>query len=198
MQCKYHPDIKAKHLCASCNAPLCDECAEEVRPGEFYCFQCAMFQSVSQVGSTLSDKKKKASETKEKEKKKWTPFHYFMTVASVLIAVMWVVIIFGGEPPPERTAEFSKEGRVFLFMVDGALKRYAHYEGNKYPEKLADLVPKYLALKDSEIVFLDKLSYEKGPGTGYRLSLANPRDEEMNPVLSPKGIEYKPVTGGKV
>ena len=191
MQCKNHPDRKAEHLCSACNAPLCNDCVEEIRPGEYFCFQCAMLQSVSQVGSSLAEKKDKASKDKGKERK-WTPFHYFLTVASVLIAVMWVVIIFGGEPPPQQTAQFTKEGRVFLFMVDGALKRYAHYEGSKYPEKLDDLVPKYLALKDSEIILLKKFSYEKGADIGYRLSMANPTEGEMNPILSPKGVEYMP------
>jgi len=195
MQCKNHPDRTAVHICSSCNAPLCDDCVEEIRPGEYFCFQCAMLQSVSQVGSSLADKKDKASKENGK-KKKWGPFHYFMTVASVLIAVMWVVIIFGGEPPPQQTTEFAKKGRVFLFMVDGALKRYAHYEGNRYPEQLADLVPKYLPLKESELIYLKRLSYEKGVKKGYRLFLANPREGEMNPVLSPRGIEYMPSPSG--
>ena len=195
MQCKNHSDRPAVHSCSSCNAPLCDACVEETRPGEYFCFQCAMLQSVSQMGSSLAHKKDKASGDKGKGKK-WGPFRYFMTVSSVLIAVMWVVIIFGGEPPPQRTGDFAKKGRVFLFMVDGALKRYAHYEDKRYPEQLVDLVPKYLALKDSEVIYLKRLSYEKGAKTGYRLSLANPGEGEMNPVLSPRGIEYRPSPSG--
>jgi len=190
MKCKYHPDREAELFCASCNAPLCKECTEEVKPGEYYCFQCAMLYSVSEGGTSIKDKREKEEERRRKEKKKWGPFQYFVVVSSVLILVMWGVIIFGGQPAPSRTVDFAKKGRVLLFMVDSALKRYAHYERNRYPEKLSDLVPKYLSLRKDEIFHLNKLSYKRDPKTGYRLSLAKTKPGVMNIILSPKGIEY--------
>ena len=66
MQCKYHPERSAERFCANCNAPLCEECAEEIRPGNFLCFQCAMIQSVSEVGTSIKEKR----EYDEKKKKK--------------------------------------------------------------------------------------------------------------------------------
>jgi hypothetical protein len=80
-------------------------------------------------------------------------------------------------------------------MVDGALKRYAHYEGNKYPGSLFDLIPKYLSFRENELFYLDKLTYESGLETGYRLYLANPKEGEMNIILSPKGIDQIPFKG---
>ncbi len=59
MQCKHHPDREAVHFCASCGIHLCGDCAEEGKPGSYYCFQCAMVQSVSAVGTTLKDKREK-------------------------------------------------------------------------------------------------------------------------------------------
>lgn len=197
MQCKYHPERVAEVFCASCNAPLCKECAEEGKPGEYYCFECAMVQSISEVGTSIKGKREKGAEKREKEKKKWGPFHYFVIVSSVLIVVMWGVIIFGGQPAPQRTADFAKKGRVLLFMIDGAIKRYAHYEGNRYPEKLSNLVPKYLSLSKEELIHLQKLSYKREPKIGYRLSLANPKAGEMNIILTPKGIYHTtPSSGG--
>ena len=197
MKCKYHPKREAEFFCASCNAPLCTECGEESRSGEYYCFQCAMLHSVSEVGTSIKDKREKTTDKEDKKKKKRGPFQYFVIISSVLILVMWGVIIFGGQPAPPRKIDFAKKGRVLLFMVDGAIKRYAHYEGDKYPEKLSNLVPKYLSLRKDELFHLEKLSYQKDPKTGYRLSVANPKAGEMNVILSPKGIEYtRPSSGG--
>ncbi len=190
MQCKHHLERKAEFRCFSCKAPLCKECAEEVRPGRHLCFQCAMIESVSKVGTTIQERREK--EEDRKKKKKWGPFQYFVIISSVLILVMWGFIIFGAPKAPPRTAttDFAKEGRVLLFMVDGAIKRYAHYEGNKYPEQLRDLVPKYLLLSGNELLQLNKLSYQKDITVGYRLSFASPKPGEMSIVLTSKGVEY--------
>ncbi|MBW2348363.1 MAG: B-box zinc finger protein [Deltaproteobacteria bacterium] len=190
MKCKYHKNRNAEYFCTSCNAPLCGDCVEEVRPGVYSCFQCAMLHSLSEVGSSLVEKREKASEKKAAKLRRWGPFHYFMMVSSVLILVMWGVILFGGQPAPQRTAQFAKKGRVLLFMVNGAIKRYARYEGARYPASLEELVPKYLALKKTEMHHLSKLLYERDDEVGYRLSLAKPKKGRMNLVLTGKGIRY--------
>jgi hypothetical protein len=154
-----------------------------------------MLLSVSEVGSSLVEKHEKATEKKISKGKKWGPFHYFMVVSSVMILIMWGFIIFGGKPAPTRTAEFTKKGRVFLFMVNGALKRYAHYEGNRYPGQLSQLIPKYLSLQESELFHLKKLKYELNDEGEYRLSLSDPKKRDMNLVLTPTGIVYKSPSG---
>ena len=198
MQCKNHPDRRAEHFCASCRIPLCAECAEETKPGEYYCFQCAMLVSVSAVGTTIKGKREKIAEQKEKakEKKKKTPFHYFVMVSSVMILVMWGVILFGGQKAPAGAADLGSQPRVLLFMVDGALKRFAHYEGNQYPAQLVELIPKYLSLRKEEIPLLDIVSYSRDPSQGYRLSLVKPKPGDMNIIISPKGVRYETLPGG--
>jgi len=198
MQCKNHPDRKAQYYCSGCKVPLCAECAEETRPGEFYCFKCAMLVSVSAVGTSIKGKREKIAEQKEKtkEKKKKTPFHYFVMVSSVMILVMWGVILFGGQKAPAGAADLGNQPRVLLFMVDGAIKRFAHYEGNQFPSQLADLIPKYLSLRQEEIPLLDMLRYTRDASLGYRLSLAKPKPGDMNIVISPKGVRYEPLPGG--
>jgi hypothetical protein len=193
MQCKHHRDRQAEHFCVGCNAPLCSECVEEVRPGVYACFQCAMLQSVSQVGSTMIDKKQRAEEKKAEKKKAWGPYRYFLVVSSVLILAMWGVILFGGKPAPEQTAftfDKAKGGRVLLFLVNGSINRYAHYEGNRYPESLKDLVPRYLQLKKNQLPFLKNLAYstDPDPSVGYRLSLAHARKGEMQITLTAGGV----------
>jgi hypothetical protein len=198
MQCKNHPDRQAERFCTGCGVPLCAECAEETKPGEFYCFKCAMVISVSAVGTTMKGKKERLAEKREKEKDriKWTPFRYFVVISSALILVMWGVIIFGGESSPAGAADLASQPRILLFMVDGALKRFAHYEDNRYPARLTDLVPKYLSLRKEELPLLDTLAYAKDPASGYRLSMAQPKPGEMNLIISPKGIKYETPTGG--
>jgi len=144
----------------------------------------------------ISGNLRKNREMKRKQKKTWGPFPYFLILSCVLILVMWGVIIFGGKKPPQRTAEFAKKGRVLLFMVDGAIKRYALYEGNKYPEQLADLIPEYLPVKKREGFHFEKLSYRLDPNAGYRLSLANLKPGQMNIVLTGVGVEYTAPAGG--
>lgn len=191
MQCKNHPNKRAQHLCAGCGIPLCGECAEETKPGKFYCFQCAMLSSVSAVGTTIKGKRDKVAEEKVKKKVKLGAFHYFVIGAGVLILAMWGFILFGGEKAPTGTVDLAKNSRVFLFLVDSAIKRYAHYEGDIYPEKLIDLIPKYLSIGDNQATQLMGLFYQRDPEVGYRLTVANPPPGEMRIIITPKGIQYQ-------
>ncbi|NIR16868.1 MAG: hypothetical protein GWN86_24290, partial [Desulfobacterales bacterium] len=91
--------------------------------------------------------------------------------------------------PPTGTVDVTQNSRVLLFLVDSAIKRYAHYEGNNYPEKLTDLIPKYLSLGDNQATQLIGLYYERDPEIGYRLALANPTPGEMRIIITPSGIQ---------
>jgi hypothetical protein len=195
MQCKYHPKRQAVHSCNSCGAPLCPECAEEVKEKEYYCFQCAMFQTVSGVGTTLKDKREQLIEKREKKKKKYGPFHYFLIISSSVILAMWGVILFGGKMAPVGSTSVLQNDRAFLFLVDSAIKKYAHYKNNDFPEQLAALVPTYLPLKKNDLVHLNRLTYQRDPKEGYFLSLSNVKPGEMKIILSVKGIKYQPASG---
>ena len=153
-----------------------------------------MDDSVARVETSIKNKKEKSAEKKEieKKKKKWGPFQYFVIASSVLIVFMWGFILFGGKERPSNRVDFENQQRVLLFMVDAAIKRYAHYEENKYPERLKDLVPGYLNLAESDLHHLGKLSYQKDPKLGYRLSFAKPEDAQMDITLTSEGIKYKP------
>jgi len=196
MQCTYHPKTEAEFSCAICNAPLCRECAEEVRPGHYCCLRCAMLQSVSEAGTSIQEKRERQEERREKTK--WGPFQYFVILSSVSILLMWGVIIFGGQKPPPRTADFAKSERVLLFMVDSAIKRYANYERNKYPEQLTDLIPKYLPQREDEVFNINHLSYKRDLKVGYRLHLAASKPGQMSLVLTANGVEYTPPPREKV
>lgn len=197
MQCKNHADREAKHFCTGCGVPLCDDCAEETKPGTYHCFQCAMVTSVSEGGTQILDRRERVVEEKLKGKKrKWGPFRYFLLVAVALIAVMWGVILFGGEKAPAGTTNIAGNPRAFLFMVDSAVKRYAHYEKAGYPNNLTDLVPKYLKIGKGSLDVLRLLSYQKNSKEGYLLSLAKNPPGEKPVVLSPKGIQYGQESGG--
>jgi hypothetical protein len=187
VHCRYHPHRRAAHFCNSCHAPLCDDCSEELRSGVYTCFKCGMIESVSQAGTTIGQRRERSADRRARQKK-WGPFRYFLVVSFVLIFVMSGIIIFGGQPPSHQMTGFAKKGRVFLFMVHGALKRYAHYEGQTYPSDLSGLVPRYLPMKSSELPLLKRLRYQKDPVAGYRLSLVETTQGEMNIILTPNGV----------
>jgi hypothetical protein len=146
-----------------------------------------MIQSVSQAGTTMDERRERSADRRARQKK-WGPFRYFLVVSCVLISVMSGILIFGGQPPPQQMGRFAEKGRVFLFMVHGALKRYAHYEGETYPNDLSGLVPKYLPMRPSELPLLKRLHYQKDPEAGYRLSLAETTKGEMKIILTPSGV----------
>jgi len=199
MKCNNHPNREAEHFCASCGIPLCNDCVEEPKPGQFFCFQCAMVQAVSGAGTSLVDKREKHTEKELKKKKPWGPFRYFVVLSSVLMAVMWGVIIFGGpEAVSGQKIDYDNNKRVFLFMVDNSIKRYAHYQNKKYPDRLIDLVPKYLRLNEEDLIQLNRFSYTLDPQSGYELSYAHPVPGEMNIIISSKGIKYEPALSNGV
>jgi hypothetical protein len=154
-----------------------------------------MVQSVSEVGTTLKDKREKSAKKKEKEQKKWGPFQYFLVVSGLLIVSMWGYIIFGGQDIPASRVDFKNRPRILLFMVDGAIKRFANYEGNEYPEKLTDLFPKYLNMAKVDLGHLNTLSYSRDPKVGYRLSFINPKEGQMGISITPQGIQYGSSSG---
>lgn len=193
MKCKNHPEREASQFCSSCNIPICDNCAEEVNPEEFFCFNCAMLQAVSTVGTSIADKKDKGDGKSVKAKKQWGPFHYFVIASCVVISVMWTIILFGGEETPGKKIDYANQERVFLFMIDSSIKRYHNYEGNNYPERLIELIPKYLRMADEDIQYLDMLAYRIDAGGGYNLTLANPKPGSLSIILSSQGIKYKRV-----
>jgi hypothetical protein len=152
-----------------------------------------MMTSVSAVGASIRDKKERAADGRAKEKKKLTAFHYFVIFTSMLILLMWGFILFGGQGFPESQSNINLAGntRVLLFMVDGGIKAYAHANGNKYPQKLLDLVPDYLSIGSEQLRHLTLLSYEIDPEKGYRLFLADPNPGEMHIIISADGILYQ-------
>jgi hypothetical protein len=173
---------------------MCEIDAEEVRPGEFFCFQCAMLQTISVGGDKLKDKREKAAQREVEKRKKWNWgwFQYFLLSSSVLILTMWSVILFGQpEKAPSRIQQLAKNERVMLFLADSAVKRYVHYEKAGYPQTLMDLVPKYLAFEAEQLHYLDILEYERDPDVGYRLYLANPKSGAMRITLTAQGIEHE-------
>ena len=83
-----------------------------------------------------------------------------------------------------------------MFMVDGAIKRFADEKGIKYPEKITDLIPKYLSLAVGDLAHLNILLYVRDKEAGYRLSLKAPKPGQMNIVITPQGIRYESSSRG--
>jgi len=151
-----------------------------------------MVQSVSEVGTSLKDKRARSAKKKEKAKKKWGPFQYFLVVSGILILSMWGFVLFGGQEVPTSRMDFGNQPRILMFMVDGAIKRFADDEKLKYPEKLIDLIPKYLNMAKVDLAHLETLLYVRSNEAGYRLSLKTLKPGHMNIVITPQGIQYEP------
>ena len=138
----------------------------------------------------------RVEEQDEKREKDWGLFHLYLLICAALIVAMWGVIIRGGEPPPPRTAYVVERPTVLLFLVDTALKRYAHYGRGRYPERLPELLPRYVRLRNGELPCFETLSYSTDPTGGYRLALLDRSAGDEIIVLSPQGIvEMAPSVG---
>jgi hypothetical protein len=124
----------------------------------------------------------------EKKEKSWGLFHLYVLICSALIVALWGVIIRGGEPPPPRMASVVERPTVLLFLVDTALKRYAHYGRGRYPEQLSELLPRHVRLGNEELSYLETLSYSKDPTGGYRLALIDRNTGDASIILSPQGM----------
>jgi hypothetical protein len=124
----------------------------------------------------------------QKRGNNWGLFHLFVLISAALIIALWGVIIRGGEPPPLKTAYVVERPVVLLFLVDTAVKRYAHYESGRYPEQLPELLPRYLPVPKEEFSCLDTLSYSTDPTGGYRLALTDRNTGDVMIMLSPQGI----------
>ena len=123
-------------------------------------------------------------------KKHWGAFHISLLISATLIIAMWGLIIRGGEPPPPKTAPVVERPTVLLFLIDTAIRRYAHYEELGYPERLSDLHPKYVPLRQDELSSLERFSYSPDPAEGYRLGLIDRSTGSVSIILSPQGIVY--------
>jgi len=123
-------------------------------------------------------------------KKHWGAFRISLVISATLIIAMWGLIIRGGEPPPLRTAPVVERPTVLLFLIDTAITRYAHYEKRGYPERLSDLHPKYVPLRQDELSCLERFSYSPDPAEGYRLGLIDRSTGNVSIILSPQGIVY--------
>ena len=130
----------------------------------------------------------RSEELKENRKKEWGMFHLYLLISAALIIAMWGLIIRGGEPSPPRTAHVVERPTVLLFLVDTAIRRYAHHEERGYPEQLSDLHPKYVPLRKEELSCLETLSYSTDPAEGYRLALIDRSAGGVTIMLSPEGI----------
>ena len=196
MKCKNHPDRQASHHCEGCGKPICDECAEMVKQGVYMCFGCAMLQSISRVDTAIGRRHEKATHKRLSTKKKtWGPFHYFVTASSLLILAMWGTILFGGQKAPSvisNSHEGGKAGRVFLFMVDNAIRRYAHHENNGFPLGLVELVPDYLKIKGQQMPLLKQLTYKRdeNPKIGYSLSFEAPKEDDLDIIITSQGLHH--------
>ena len=58
------------------------------------------------------------------------------------------------------------------------------------PQRSPNSCPTNLSLRKGEAGLLEQLSYQRDPKLGYRLRLIKPGSEEMNLILTPKGIQY--------
>jgi hypothetical protein len=130
----------------------------------------------------------RSKKRKENQKNNWGLFHLYVLVSAALIIAMWGVIIRGGEPPPARTLHVVERPTVCLFLVDGAIRRYTHYQGGGYPAKLSELLPRYFPIPKEKLSCLDTLSYSTDPRGGYRLTLTDRSTGDVIIMLSPQGV----------
>jgi len=172
-KCSIHGKEIIAH-CFKCGEPLCEDCVMKKVKGRYYCFRCAIEESL--VNFEKEEKKieklRRERELYLKGKKK--------TVSRLRIA-MFIMLglavvegVFYSRLYLERKRSLNENYLQYINtnidFINMALKNYSRLNNGEYPNKLSELIPQYLPEFKLSFLLSKELSYKKDRELGYLLS----------------------------
>jgi len=156
MKCIYHPDKDAIVQCSRCRSPLCEQCAIPEGNESFICRRCAALKAGQDAHEASKDaceeinqhlEEKEYKRQIEEAKKKRLP--YLMRLALISLAVGIIIVnlflYFGSSIPELKEFTASEQPVVTAIIIDEAIRDYAEDHGGNFPQRLDELLGKYIS-----------------------------------------------------
>ncbi|MGW8221965.1 MAG: hypothetical protein ACWGP1_07440 [Syntrophobacteria bacterium] len=174
MACVYHPDRDSAAYCHHCDAELCESCTLRVESGRTVCHRCMLALSLNDVESETTKRDQEEEDRRVGLHKKWRPTYIESVLTIGLVLVLGLVglrfywdrtelksaITLDVTDPVELLAEFQ-----------AILAHYAMANGNRYPDSLYELLPRYLHDAAENRRVLRYLEYNLNESEGYLLRI---------------------------
>jgi hypothetical protein len=174
MGCVYHPDRGSVAYCDHCEAELCEGCIIRVEDGRTVCHRCMLAFSLNDVQSETAMREQEEGDRRVGLHKKWRPNYIQSVLAIGLVLVLGLVglrfywdrtelksaITLDVTDPVELLAEFQ-----------AILGHYSAANGNRYPDSLHELLPRYLNDAAENRRVLRHLDYDLNEREGYLLRI---------------------------
>ena len=172
MPCVYHPDRDSVAYCEQCEAELCENCTLRVEGGGTVCHRCMLALSLNDVKSETTMREQEEEDLRVGLHKKWRPTY----IESVLMIGLLLVLVLVGlrfywdrtELRPAITLDVNNPVEL-LAEFQAILARYSVANGNRYPDSLHELLPRYLNDAAENIRVLRYLEYNLNERQGYLL-----------------------------
>ena len=172
MGCVYHPDRDSVAYCDQCEAELCEGCTLRVEDGRTVCHRCMLALSLNDVTSETTMREQEEEDRRVGLHKKWRPTYIesVLTIGLVLVLVLVGLRFFWDrtELRPPITLDVNNPVEL-LAEFQAILARYSVANGNRYPDSLHELLPRYLNDAAENIRVLRYLEYNLNERQGYLL-----------------------------
>lgn len=148
MKCTYHPDANAQAHCSVCRAPLCAQCANQEEDNTFLCDMCAMRETILAAGERLQakieDKKLESIEKKERKKKQTNLRKLIPVAIGIVIAMAELFLYFRVSTNEGERFNPDQNPAPVSVVIDQAIREFSRDHGGEVPQRLEDLLGKYL------------------------------------------------------
>ena len=196
MICENHPDRVAATRCLNCNNPLCDQCAIFMEDGSIMCDRCSLLAILQQKHKTSRDKlvaRKEKRSIQEARKRRWAHIQKYIPLVLVFVLSSLILIFFQrGYLPINQEVALSEHPDALFIIIDEAIQAYSGDHEGLVPDRLVDLLGKYLPSKKVRKINLRKFSYAKNSPHSYKLIMKQALNNPVSDmIITENGFELK-------
>ncbi len=186
MKCTYHPQKEAVNKCSMCKKPLCAECGEQEAGANVLCTRCAALSAAQAAVIGEEERQTKQEEkriTAAKKRKKPHAGMIAVLIAAAIVLLANVYMYIGPGAPVLDEFDPGKHPVLAADLINDGIEDYAEDHGGQFPEKLTDLLEKYLPYEKITPAVLDIFSYTRFSPTSYELRFNDEGNEEFSDIV---------------
>jgi len=172
--CVYHPNRGSVAYCDHCEAELCEGCILRVEDGRSVCHRCMLALSLNDVKSETTMREQEEEDRRVGLHKKWRPNYIQSVLAIGLVVVLGLVGLrfFWDRSEVKSAITLDVTNPVELLAeFQAILAHYSVANGNRYPDSLYELLPRYLNDAAENRRVLRHLDYDLNEREGYLLRI---------------------------